>query len=160
MKSLTQWYFAYGSNMSKKQMMKRTGSIPESHVARLEGYRFTFRKVRQTEEVYADILPAATKTVLGVAYNCTDYALEQLDIFEGVATGYYCRKTVNVLVEETSKLLPAIVYIGSLAFSDIESQPSQEYLDRILAGTNDHRIDPKYVQDLLALARPLTDGLD
>ena len=147
------WYFAYGSNMSTQQMLKRTGSIPESHIAQLNGYRLAFRKFCQTDEVYADVLPDASKTVLGVAYKSSQHLLERLDIFEGVAEGCYRRESVQVQVEETNECIEAVVYLGSIAFCEIESQPSQEYLDRILAGLRDHQIDSMYVQSVLALAR-------
>ena len=134
-------------------MLKRTGSIPESHIVRLDGYRLAFRKYCQTDEVYADVLSDASKTVLGVAYKSSQFLLERLDIFEGVADCCYRRENVQVRVEETNECLDAVVYLGSTAFCEIESQPSQEYLDRILAGLRDHHIDSTYVQSVLALAR-------
>jgi len=119
----------------------------------MDGYRLAFRKFCQTDEVYADVLPDASKTVLGVAYKSSQLLLERLDIFEGVAEGCYRRDLVHVHVEETNECIEAVVYLGSLAFSEIESQPSQEYLDRILAGLRDHHIDSQYVQAVLELAR-------
>jgi len=154
------WYFAYGSNMSTQQMLKRTGSIPESHIVRLDGYRLAFRKFCQTDEVYADVLPDASKSVLGIAYQCSPQLFERLDIFEGVAEGCYRRESVQVRVQETNECLDAVVYRGSTAFSEIESQPSQEYLDRILAGLRDHHIDSKYVQAVLELARRKYEKLE
>ena len=147
-----QWYFAYGRNMWKQQMLKRTGSIPEGRRARLDGYRLAFRKYHHTDEVYADVLPDASQSVLGVAYLCRPNVLERLDIFEGVAEGCYRRDVVQVQSEQASEIVQAIVYRGSNAFSEIESQPSQEYLDRILAGLRDHQIDPNYTRQVLALA--------
>ena len=38
------WYFSYGSNLSKQQMLRRTGSIPMSQLACLANYRLAFRK--------------------------------------------------------------------------------------------------------------------
>lgn len=148
----TQWYFAYGSNMSMQQMRKRTGSVPESLVARLKGYRLAFRKYRDTEEVYADILPDKTKEVIGVAYQCSDKALEQLDIFEGVTGNCYRRENITIQLEDSNEKITAVAYLGSLAFSEIESHPSQEYLDRILAGLSDHKIDPTYTEMVQTLA--------
>jgi gamma-glutamylcyclotransferase len=148
----TQWYFAYGSNMWKQQMLKRTGSIPEGRRARLDGYRLAFRKYHHTDEVYADVLPDASQCVLGVAYQCSAYALERLDIFEGVADGCYRRDLVHVQSEETGETLQAIVYRGCKSFSEIESQPSQEYLDRILAGLRDHQFATAYIQAVRDMA--------
>jgi len=152
MDSSTKLYFAYGSNMSKRQMLSRTGAIPPSRLAQLEGYRLAFRKYSQTDEVYADVLPSATQTVRGVAYQCTDQALAKLDIFEGVAQDHYRREMIGIRFEDIRELTLAIVYVGSSAFSDLEAQPSQEYLDRILAGTNDHGLDEDYIQFINNLA--------
>lgn len=138
--------------MSKQQMLKRIGVIPDGRRARLDGYRLAFRKYHHTDEVYADVLPDASQSVLGVAYLCSPNALERLDIFEGVADGCYRRDVIQVQSEQASEILQAIVYRGSNAFSEIESQPSQEYLDRILAGLRDHQIDPSYTQQVLSLA--------
>jgi gamma-glutamylcyclotransferase len=148
----TQWYFAYGSNMSTQQMLKRTGSVPESRVAHLDGYRIAFRKYRDTEEVYADILPDKTKKVIGVAYRCSDKALEQLDIFEGVAGNCYRRENISIELTDSDEKVTAVAYLGSLAFSETESNPSQEYLDRILAGLSDHKIDSVYAEMVQRLA--------
>ncbi len=146
------WYFAYGSNLWKQQMLTRTGTIPESRRARLDGYRLAFRKYLHTDEVYADVLPDASQHVLGVVYQCSPYALERLDIFEGVAGGCYRRDVIQVQSEEPAETLEAIVYRGHTSFSEIESKPSQEYLDRILAGLRDHQFASKYIESVLAIA--------
>ena len=149
----SQWYLAYGSNMSKKQIHERTGSIPDGRRVRLDGYRLAFRKFKNTEEVYADILPDASRSVLGVAYDCSPIELERLDVFEGVADGCYRREFVQVQAEDPSDRWQAIAYRGSNAFSEIESQPSQEYLDRILAGLRDHQFSAAYIHAVLAIAK-------
>jgi len=149
----TTWYFAYGSNMSKQQMLLRTGATPPSRLAQLEGYRLAFRKYSQTDEVYADILPSAKQIVRGVAYQCSEQAIAKIDVFEGVSLDHYRREMMDIRFEDTKELALAFVYVGSSAFSDLEAHPSQEYLDRILAGTNDHGLDANYIQFITDLAK-------
>jgi cation transport regulator ChaC len=69
---MDQWYFAYGSNLSKEQMEERIGSSREARVAWLTGYRLVFNKRSKKDGTgKANIVPAAGATVWGVVYRCS-----------------------------------------------------------------------------------------
>ncbi len=144
------WYFSYGSNMSKQQMLSRTGSVPTSCLAQLVNYRLAFRKVLASDDVFATIVPTKGSVVHGVAYWCTPHAMLQLDLLEGVAQNCYRRESVRVTTQ-SGEILSCIVYIGE-AFSNEASTPSPAYLNLILTGAQEHQLPMDYVQSIERMA--------
>ena len=144
------WYFAYGSNLSKQQMLRRTGSIPVSRPAGLFDYQLAFRKVLVGEDVYATIVPTPGKVVQGVAYLCSPHAMSQLDVFEGVAENCYRRELVQVTAL-TGEILNCIVYIGEKFFSEA-AVPSANYLNAILTGAQEHQLPPDYIRQIKTIS--------
>ncbi len=144
------WYFAYGSNLSKQQMLRRTGSIPVSRPAGLSDYEIAFRKVLVGEDVYATIVPAPGKAVQGVAYLCSPHAMAQLDVFEGVAENCYRRELVQVTAL-TGEILKCIVYIGE-KFSSEAAVPSSNYLNLILTGAQEHHLPSDYIRQIKTIS--------
>lgn len=145
-------YFAYGSNLSRQQMLERTGSVPNSRTAHLPNYQLAFHKVRGTEEVYAVIAPASGAIVHGVVYLCSSHAMTELDLFEGVSEGYYRRDSVQVSTAN-GELLTAFTYLGGEAFSMEQGRPSEAYLNLILTGAREHHLPQDYVSAIASLAR-------
>ena len=145
------WYFSYGSNLSKQQMLHRTGSVPVSRLACLANYRLVFREVLASEEVYATIVPIQGEIVYGVAYLCSPHAMAQLDLLEGVAENCYRRELVTVTTHD-GDVLSCIVYIGE-AFSAVDSVPSSNYLSRILTGAEEHQLPVDYIKSITTQAR-------
>ena len=147
------WYFSYGSNLSKQQMLRRTGSIPMSHAAFLVNYKLAFRKVLNGKDVYATIVPMPGAIVHGVAYLCGPHAMTQLDLFEGVAENCYRRESVQVTTH-SDDILKCMVYIGE-AFSEEDSVSSSSYLNVILTGAKEHQLPPDYIESIRKIAKPI-----
>jgi len=145
------WYFAYGSNLSKEQMLRRTGSIPASKVALLENYQFAFRKVLVGDEVFATIVPRQNSIVHGVVYRCSPQAMLQLDHFEGLAENCYRRELVHVTTQD-GEILPCVVYVGH-AFTDDSATPGASYWNLIRTGAHQHNLPVEYIQTLTQFAR-------
>lgn len=145
------WYFSYGSNLSKQQMLRRTGSIPEARTAFLSDHRLAFRKVREGHDVYATIVPKDGATVFGVAYLCSPYAIAQLDVFEGVAEHCYRREMIEVTTG-LGENLSCVVYIGE-SFVIEDAVPSPEYWNLIQSGAIEHQLPSDYIDSIAALAR-------
>src|SRR6476620_7281106 len=83
--SMSEWYFAYGSNLWIDQMEERTGPIRKGeHLpwrAYLPNHRLTFNVPGGRGQVFANVLcPGAG--VFGVLYSCSSDALTRLDQFE------------------------------------------------------------------------------
>jgi hypothetical protein len=55
MSQVETWYFSYGSNLSKQQMLRRMGSVPASRNAWIANYGLAFRKVLGRDDVYATL---------------------------------------------------------------------------------------------------------
>ena len=63
------WYFAFGSNLSKKRMEARTGPIQKAIPAFLARFRLAFNKGGDGGEVYASIVPCAER-LFGAWHTC------------------------------------------------------------------------------------------
>jgi len=144
------WYFAYGSNLSKKQMLWRTGSVPSSKVASLANYQFAFRKVLVGNDVFATIVPKQNSIVHGVLYRCSPHAMLQLDHFEGVAENCYRRESVHVTTRD-GEHLSCVLYIGE-AFTENSAIPSASYWELIRTGAQEHELPVEYLHALTKLA--------
>ena len=130
------WYFAYGSNLNISRKEQRTGRVRESQIARLEGYRLAFNKRGSNGEVYANLMEAPTEEVLGVVYRCSEQAIQELDVFEGVAGGHYRRCTLEVELVGSDQRIEAQVYLAEPPFICDEATPSDEYLTQTQPMTN------------------------
>lgn len=147
------WYFAYGSNLSKQRMMRRTGPILNARVARLNDYRLAFNNTDKAgNELYANIVPSAGGITWGVAYWCPPQAIAALDEYEGVADGCYRREWIEVVTIDGERL-PAEVYIGGEQFTIAEGRPSDWYLDIILLGAREHGLPEEYIRSIELLAK-------
>jgi gamma-glutamylcyclotransferase (GGCT)/AIG2-like uncharacterized protein YtfP len=113
-------YFAYGSNLNRADMRERCPSARALAVARLDGWRLTFRGV-------ANIEPAEGRTVHGALWWLSRDDLVALDRYEGapihyrqrivvVDTDHGPRRAIAYLMERPSYLgLPSTWYLGRIA---------------------------------------------
>jgi cation transport regulator ChaC len=149
---MDQWYFAYGSNLSTTQKEERTGSIRESCVARLSGYRIVFNKRSNSGTVVANIVPDDSESVWGVVYLCNSDAITKMDKREGVADGHYVHR--SVLVESLSgERIDALAYVAGEDFICEPAKPSATYLETILDGARQHGLPSEYIAHIEWLAR-------
>jgi gamma-glutamylcyclotransferase len=147
------WYFAYGSNLSRERMEKRTGPILAARVARLKEFRLAFNVTDSAgAERYANIVPTPGGMVWGVAYWCTPRAMEELDKYEEVAVGCYTREWVDVETDG-GESLKAEVYIGGTRFTVSDDRPpSRWYSAIVIDGAKQQGLPPDYVRAVEALA--------
>ncbi|GIW32793.1 gamma-glutamylcyclotransferase family protein [Meiothermus sp.] len=148
-----QWYFAYGSNLSRRQMEQRTGPIREARQARLDGYRLAFNKRGSDGTGKANIVPDGGATVWGIVYLCRPDALREMDEHEGVAGGHYARYGIRIRLDDGDEL-DAVTYVAGKAFIDDSLTPSARYLATILDGARQHLLPDDYIRSIEALARP------
>jgi len=125
------YYFAYASNLSKKQMRERCPDSQPKFTAVLPNYKVVFAGwSRQWHGGKASIKSFRGEKVHGAIYEVTEACLRRLDKHE---TGYV-RLNVNVF-DEDNKPFPAVTYIKSGQLE--ESTPSPEYLTVIRQGYQD-----------------------
>jgi gamma-glutamylcyclotransferase (GGCT)/AIG2-like uncharacterized protein YtfP len=155
------YYFAYGSNMSLKQMAERCPSSLFMGKGRIDGYRWQIN-----ERGVANIVESGRDFVEGLVYQIDAEDKRQLDLSEGVARGFYNDehlhtqflplpnrgiKTFHVAKElemddqppsryptqESSEMVEALVYV-SFEYKDDGSIRS-EYIARMEKAITDGR---------------------
>ena len=125
------YYFAYGSNLNKKQMLERCPDSKPKFVATLPNYKLVFVGwSRQWRGGVASIKRFSGERVIGAIYEVSDRDIRRLDKCEG---GYE-RFKVTVFTED-GEPIEAITYVKSGQLE--ETPPSKEYLSVIQQGYRD-----------------------
>ena len=124
-------YFAYASNLNRKQMQERCPDSKPCFVATLPNYKLVFAGwSRQWRGGVASIKAFRGERVLGAIYELSEIGLNRLDKYE---TGY---KRLKVTVfTEGGEPVEALTYIKSGQLE--EAPPSKEYLAVIQQGYRD-----------------------
>jgi gamma-glutamylcyclotransferase len=131
-------YFAYASNLSRKQMNERCpGTRPKFSVV-LPNYKLIFAGwSRQWKGGTASIKPFRGEKVKGAIYEISDNDLKKLDKYEDYPSTY---DHLNVIVwTEDGDQVEAVTYIKKLQTP--ETKPSPEYLSAIQQGYKDWDIE-------------------
>ena len=119
------YYFAYGANLSKKQMKERCPDSKPMFVVTLPNYKLVFVGwSRQWRGGVASIQPFREEKVLGAIYEVSERDLRRLDKYEGYPDSYQ-RISVRVF-DEDGNPVEAVTYIKAGQLE--ETQPSREYL--------------------------------
>lgn len=146
------WYFAYGSNLWIDQKEQRTSAIRTGavrpRIARLADHRLAFNKRGNNGQLYANVMPCPGEEVIGVVYRCSLSTLETMSEYEGG----YDPATVTVILED-GRSIEAITYVAQNRNILDDGQPSDEYLNRILTGANQHGLPHDYIEKIRQLAR-------
>ncbi|MBN1176386.1 MAG: gamma-glutamylcyclotransferase [Dehalococcoidales bacterium] len=125
------YYFAYASNLNKKQMQTRCPDSKPLFVAVLPNYKIVFTGwSRQWRGGKATIKSFRGEKVRGAIYEVSEACLRQLDSHEAD----YEHLNVTVF-DEDNEPHQVITYIKSGQLD--ESQPSQEYGEIIRQGYRD-----------------------
>ena len=131
------YYFAYASNLNKKQMLERVPDSKPIFIATLPNYKLVFTGwSRQWRGGYATIAPSRDDKVIGAIYEVSERDLRRLDSYEGCPANY---NRINVTVfDEDGNAVEVVTYIKAGRLE--ETQPSKEYLAVIQQGYRDWRI--------------------
>jgi gamma-glutamylcyclotransferase (GGCT)/AIG2-like uncharacterized protein YtfP len=125
------FYFAYASNLNRKQMKERCADSQPKFTAILPNYKLAFSGWSRTwHGGTATIQPFRGEKVRGAIYEVTDACLKQLDKYE---TGYV-RLNVTVF-DEDNQPHQALTYVKSGQLQD--ALPSKEYAAVIKQGYRD-----------------------
>jgi len=131
------YYFAYASNLSRKQMSERCPDSQPQFKATLPNYKLVFSGwSRKWRSGTASIKPFQGEKVVGAVYEISERCLRILDRHEGYPSVY---NRINVLViTEDGEALRAVTYI--MRVQSEETQPSEDYLAVIQQGYKDWEI--------------------
>lgn len=120
--------------------------------ARLPGWRLAFHGHSETWDGGEDTpVPAPGRELWGMVYRLKPRDLDQLDYFQGVrldGRGAYFHYPADALAED-GRSLPVLFYRKDVLGP--ETPPSAEYLARIVAGAQAHRLPLGFVRDLAAV---------
>ena len=131
------YYFAYGSNLNKKQMVERCPDSKPKFIATLHNYKLIFAGwSRQWRGGVASIKPFRGERVLGAIYEISETCLGRLDKYEGYPNEYNRLKVT--VVDEDGDAVEAITYIKIR--QPEETPPSKEYLAVLQQGYRDWRM--------------------
>ena len=128
------YYFAYASNLSKKQMQARCPDSKPMFSAVLPNYRLVFTGwSREWHGGKATIQSFRGQKVRGAIYEVTDACMRQLDKYEAG----YTRQNVTVF-DEDNQAVQAVTYVKTGQLE--ETMPSKEYGEIMHQGYRDWRI--------------------
>ena len=131
------YYFAYASNLNRKQMRERCPESKPMFVANLPNYKLVFAGwSRQWRGGKASIKRFRGEKVTGGVYEVSERDLSRLDRYEG-CPGDYHRLKVTVF-DEDGEPVEAVTYIKSGQLE--ETPPSKEYVAVIQQGYRDWEI--------------------
>ena len=131
---MSEYYFAFGSNMDKKRMEIRTHESSDRQKGIMEDWKLVFNKIKRERKGsgYANIVPEYGSIVEGIIYKVSEDAIRILDKWEGVPIAYH-KKTM--LVENINKeSVNCIVYIANHSRTNNSLKPEKKYLNHLLAG--------------------------
>lgn len=132
------YYFAYGTNLNKKQMAERCPGSKPKFGAVLPNYKLIFTGwSRQWKGGTASIKPFKGEKVVGAVYEILDSDLRKLDRFQDYPTTYN-RLNVTVWTDDSDPV-KAVTYIKNE--QSPETKPSPELLTAIRQGYRDWQID-------------------
>ena len=128
------YYFAYASNLNKKQMLERCPDSKPRLVATLPHHKLVFAGwSRKWRGGSATIKRFSGERVFGAIYEISEQCLRQLDRCEGYPD-VYNRFKVTVF-DENGEPIEAITYAKSGLLE--ETPPAKEYLSIIQQGYRD-----------------------
>ena len=135
-----QLYIAYGSNLNKNQMQYRCPTAKPIAVATLKDHQLVFQG--RPFNAHANVIPAKGQEVPVAIWEITARDEANLDVYEGVAGGYYTKETMEIEVNGEQK--EALVYIMTPNPYGI---PTDRYLQTIAEGYKDFNLPARILND-------------
>jgi cation transport regulator ChaC len=132
------WYFAYGSNMSRLRLQARTGAVVHHGRALLQGYRHHFTHRGRDGTGKGNIGRSVGHAVHGVLYELSDHQVRQLASYEG---GYEVREVELDLVRPGWRVT-AYTYVSEIRTHGLRPLPS--YLEHYFSGIAENEIPRAY----------------
>jgi hypothetical protein len=132
-------YFAYGSNLNKKQMSRRCPAAIPIGPLMLPNARLVFRGVADIEHS-----PNDADAVAGGLWHITRQCERELDIYEGVRGGLYRKEYLQLGVTRNGVQTKEVALTYLMNRSGYDS-PGQAYYDCISKGFEDFALDESYL---------------
>jgi len=142
------YYFGYGSNMDMISLQAKGVQPVTSEPAVIHGWKLTFNVPHffQHEGGVGNIQPSVKpeEEVHGIVHFCHDEALPVLDKLEALGDIY---DRIEVEVEmENQRRIKAYSYVGIAARLDENCLPSTRYLNILVRGAKQAKLDATYIE--------------
>jgi gamma-glutamylcyclotransferase (GGCT)/AIG2-like uncharacterized protein YtfP len=144
-------YFAFGSNMSLKQMQERCPNSKKIDIGMLENYRLIFpRHSTKRNCGVASIAPCEGEVIWGIIYELDNEDLTKLDAAEGFnplrapEKNNYNRISVQIKTQyPQSEKIDCLTYLAVPQQGDFF--PNTQYIHTILEGAEENNLPETYV---------------
>jgi hypothetical protein len=138
------WYFAYASNMNRRQIEARVQRTQLRWMAaRLDGYALQFNKRSTVDQSgKANIVPDGSGVVWGLLFELSEEEFQRLARFEGG----YSRQTIEGACIEPPAWFRAETFVAQPDGSGL--LPASQYLQLILDGAREHDLPADYQAQL------------
>ena len=131
------YYFAYASNLNRRQMSERCPDSQPKFIATLPNHKLIFAGwSRERHGGVASIKPFQGEKVVGAVYEISESDLRSLDKREGYPAIY--NRVNKKVITEDGDYIEAMMYIKREQSE--ETRPSREYLAVIQQGYKDWEI--------------------
>ena len=144
-------YFAYGSNMLARRLTDRSRapSAVACGVAMAPGFVVRFHKVGADGSGKCTLIETADKAAVafGVVYEMTDADGVSLDKVEGVHTGGYIRRSIQLRLRDDRRA-EAMTYVAGNQHVDATRVPFDWYRDLVVAGAIEYDLPARVVEEL------------
>ncbi len=145
-------YFAYGSNMLTRRLIdpSRAPSAVACGFATASGFVVRFHKIGADGSGKCTLLAKAGDSAAahGVLYEVSDADCARLDGVEGVHTGGYVRRSVELRLAD-DRTATAMTYVAGARYVDASRVPFDWYRDLVVAGAIEHGLPESYVEELM-----------
>jgi gamma-glutamylcyclotransferase len=130
---MSEYYFAFGSNMNKERMKERNARFAEMQKGIIKDWKLVFNKINSRKDGagFANIEPEKDSVVEGIIYKVEEDTLQKLDRFEGVPN-HYIREMLKV--ENDKGVVNCTTYIANPSKIDNSLKPEKSYLNHLLEG--------------------------
>ncbi|HJQ56926.1 MAG TPA: gamma-glutamylcyclotransferase [Vineibacter sp.] len=128
--------FEHGSDTPEERCTDKGVPILERIAGHLPGWRLAFNKKRRDHpgEGVANVMEDASGLVEGTLNRMALAGLNLLDVDEGVGTGQYQRRNVQVTRVDSGAAVDAVMYVALPAVVATGLRPPRWYLNHLLAG--------------------------
>ncbi len=147
-----EFYFAYGSNMSRERLEARLGPVVHHGAARLAHYVHSFGHLGQDGTGKGTISPAAGEEVWGVLYQLSQEQTERLHPYE---TGYEIIQVEGVGGQNASPFA-AYTYVSKTCTPDLDV--ISEYYTHYSQGMRENDFPASYIDKIAKQAKRDADG--
>lgn len=145
-----QLYIAYGSNLDKSQMAFRCPGAKPVATSVLKDYRLVFQG--NPYGAHANVIPEKGQEVPVAIWEISRKNEAALDLYEGVAGGYYTKEYMEVEID--GKPTEALIYIMTPHGHGV---PDDSYLATIVRGYRDFDFSAKTLNDAVRYSAERTN---